>query len=462
MFGTSAPARPEALDERFRQLVDSIEDYAIYMLDIAGHVVTWNKGAEVNKGYCAAEVLGKHFNVFFTPEDVAEDLPGKNLREAKKAGRICGEGWRMRKNGQRFWAGYVLTAMRDANGKLAGFAKVTRDLTDRKNHEDAMLAMETALREERDTLRAASEASMEALFICAALRGADGEIEDFVFTYLNSNVEAITSMPRAEMLGARLCDLFPGARDQGLFERYKSVAETGEMMKHEFPVDPRDPSGPWTRVRAVRLRDGIAITACDITERKRHEASLLHHAQHDHLTGLPNRTLLADRIGQAIERARRNGVKAAVFLVDLDGFKRVNDTLGHAAGDAVLVTAAVRLQAAVRGVDSVLRIGGDEFVVVMPEIADPADVAHCGEKVLASLRQPIEIDHRAACIGASIGVSVYPDSAATIDELLRQADSAMYAAKRRGKNLLVFFSAEVGQDSPRSDETVGEPALPVA
>jgi diguanylate cyclase (GGDEF)-like protein/PAS domain S-box-containing protein len=452
MFSTPAAPRTEALDDRFRQLVESIEDYAIYMLDIAGHVVTWNKGAALNKGYSAAEVLGKHFKIFFPPEDVAEDLPGRNLREARRTGRLAGEGWRLRKDGRRFWAGYVLTAMRDANGRLTGFAKVTRDLTDRKRHEDAMQAMEAALREERDTLRAASEASMEALFIAAALRGADGEIEDFVFTYMNSNVETMTAMPRAAMLGGRLCDLFPAARSQGLFEMYRQVAETGAMMRHEFPGDPLEPSGSWTRVRAVKLRDGIAITACDVTERKRHEASLLHHAQHDHLTGLPNRALLTDRVGLAIERARRYGAKTAVFLIDLDGFKRVNDTLGHAAGDAVLVTAGVRLQAAVRGTDSVLRIGGDEFVIVMPEISDLLDVVQCGEKVLASLRQPMEIDERAVTIGASIGVAVYPDSGATIDELLKQADSAMYVAKRRGKNLLVFYSSCEPENSPDPQE----------
>jgi diguanylate cyclase (GGDEF)-like protein/PAS domain S-box-containing protein len=458
MFGNAAPAHPEVLDDRFRQLVESIEDYAIYMLDIAGHVVTWNRGAALNKGYSATEILGKHYRIFFVPEDVAADVPGRNLREAKKAGRFSGEGWRLRRDGQRFWAGFVVTAMRDANGKLTGFAKVTRDLTERKRHEDAMLAMETALREERDTLRAASESSMEALFICAALRGADGGIEDFVFTYLNSNVETMASLPRGSMLGARLCELFPAVRAQGIFDMYKQVAETGQLMKHEFPNDAADPSSRWTRVRAVKLRDGIAITACDITERKRHEASLLHRAHHDHLTGLPNRALLTDRLGLALERAKRYGAKTAVFLVDLDGFKRVNDTLGHAAGDAVLVTASVRLQAAVRGTDSVLRIGGDEFVIVMPEIPDLAEVAQCGEKVLASLRQPMEIEAQMVALGASIGIAVYPDTGATIGELLKQADCAMYVAKRRGKNLLVFYACEFEEAPPRREEAIAAPA----
>jgi len=459
MFGTPKSPRGDVFDDRFRQIVDSIEDYAIYMLDILGHVVTWNRGAVFTKGYSAGEVLGKHFNIFYSPEDVDKNLPSQNLMAAEQLGQISGEGWRLRKSGQRFWAGYLITAMRDANGKLIGFAKVTHDLTERKRHEDALLAMDRALREERDTLRAASESSMEALFICAALRRPDGEIEDFVFTYLNSNVEAMAAMPRTAMLGGRLCAVFPAAREQGFFEMCKHVAETGELMRAEFPNDPQDPDGPWTRVRTVKLRDGIAINACDITERKRHEVNLLHQAHHDHLTGMPNRALLPDRIGQAIERARRYGAKTAVFLVDLDGFKRVNDSLGHAAGDAVLVTAAVRMQAVVRGTDSVLRVGGDEFVVVMPEVCDLTEVVQCGEKMLAALRSPMWIDTGSLNLGASMGVAVYPDSGATIDELLHQADSAMYVAKRSGKNRLVFYSSGISGDAAEPEATVGAPEL---
>lgn len=453
MFGNSAPARPEVHDDRFRQLVESIEDYAIYMLDIAGHVVTWNRGAALNKGYSAAEILGKHYKVFFVPEDLADDLPGKHLREARKTGRVAGEGWRLCKDGQRFWAGFVITAMRDANGKLTGFAKVTRDLTERKRQEDAMRGMENALREERDTLRAASESSMEALFICAALRGADGEIEDFVLTYLNSNVEAMAALPRGAMLGCRLCELFPAVRSQGVFEMLKQVAETGQRTKHEFPNDPHKPSSGWTRVRAVKLRDGIAITACDITERKRHEASLLHRAQHDHLTGLPNRALLDDRLGLAVERAMRYGAKTAVFLVDLDGFKRVNDTLGHAAGDAVLVNASVRLKAAVRGTDSVLRIGGDEFIVVMPDVQEERDIRRMAAKMIAAVLNGGPDGLETVQMSCSIGIAIYPVQADTADELFSKADAAMYQAKRGGGGCFEVYN----------EATPGfEPKMPVA
>ncbi len=436
----SAATTPNVGDDRFRQLVESIDNHAIYMLDVAGRVVTWNLGAQQNKGYCAREVLGKHFRMFFTPEDLASGVPARNLLETRETGRCSGEGWRLRKNGERFWASFTITCIRDDTGRLTGFAKVTRDLTDKKCQEDAMLALQRELREERDTLHAASESSMDAFFLCEALRDADGEIEDFLFTLANRKAETLVAIPRDRLIGGRMCELFPSTREQGLFDRYKSVVLTGDPMNHEFAVMDEKVLSSWMRVQAVKLRDGVAITASDITERKRDEAHIVHMAQHDHLTGLPNRTLLNDRLDQAIAGSKRNRTKAAVLSIDLDGFKKVNDTLGHAAGDAVLVTSAVRLKASIRATDTVIRIGGDEFVVIMPDISEDASILHCAEKIIASLQQAMEIDGHALQVSCSVGIAVYPDSAHTGADLLTHSDAAMYLAKRSGKNQLAVYT----------------------
>lgn len=253
-------------DEPYRLLVESIEDYAIYMLDCSGRVLTWNRGAERNKGFGSGEVLGRHFSLFFVPEDAQAHVPERELAIAVKTGHCVGEGWRIRKNGERFWASFALTALRNSDGKLLGFAKIVRDLTEHKRQEDALLRMDAMLRRERDRLRAAAESSMDALFICEAVRDPSGDIEDFVFTYLNGNAEKMMSIPLDAILGGKLCELFPHNIELGLFNSYKRVAETGEPFVTEVQTQAAAPIGEWIRVQAVRFEEGIAITASDRTK----------------------------------------------------------------------------------------------------------------------------------------------------------------------------------------------------
>ena len=207
-----------------------------------------------------------------------------------------------------------------------------------------------------------------------------------------------------------------------------------EPLVHEFPIHDDDVRSSWIRVQAVKLRDGIVITASDITLRKLEEERTLFNAQHDHLTGLPNRSVLLDRIDQGLLWAKRHCGLLGVFLIDLDGFKEINDTLGHAAGDEALIAVAGRLSDCMRKVDSVIRIGGDEFIVVMPELHQHSDAQMLAERMLDALRQPMRVAAGQASVTASIGIAIYPDSAQSTGELLTRSDAAMYLAKRSGKN----------------------------
>jgi diguanylate cyclase (GGDEF)-like protein len=298
----------------------------------------------------------------------------------------------------------------------------------------------TRLAVERDRLHGASESSMDALFICDAVRDAKGEIEDFLFTYLNDNVEKMVSIPIKVLLGTKMCEMLPVNRALGLFDRYKQVVLTGQPMAYEFSVSDKHVRISWVRVQAVKLRDGVAITASDISERKWAEEKIVHMAHHDPLTGLPNRSLLNDRVQQAIERANRNSGKVGVFVVDLDGFKEVNDTLGHGAGDEVLVLTAIRIKSAVRASDSVIRTGGDEFVVVIADVFHEFDIQKCGEKIVLALSEPMEAGGKMVQITCSLGIAIYPDSADTARSLLTKADTAMYVAKHSGKDRLAMCS----------------------
>ncbi|MBG7619301.1 EAL domain-containing protein [Herbaspirillum sp. AP02] len=166
---------------------------------------------------------------------------------------------------------------------------------------------------------------------------------------------------------------------------------------------------------------------------------LLHFATHDVLTGLPNRALLADRIQHAVEVARRNGRPFAVLFMDLDGFKAINDSLGHAVGDGLLVAVAQRIRACIRGEDMVARIGGDEFVVVMSNLSSPEVVEQLSENILAALRLDFQIEDATLRVTSSIGIAVYPNSGESADALMKNADAAMYEAKQSGRNTYRFF-----------------------
>ncbi|GAA0752168.1 EAL domain-containing protein [Ideonella azotifigens] len=181
----------------------------------------------------------------------------------------------------------------------------------------------------------------------------------------------------------------------------------------------------------------------DITERKAQEARIQHLAYHDALTGLPNRSLLMDRLALTLAHAQRQRGQMALLFLDLDRFKTINDTLGHLVGDEMLKCVAERLRAVLRDDDTVARLGGDEFVIVLPDIEDVADPAHVAEKLMASLSRPFQIDGHELHVTCSLGVSLFPRDGEDAETLLKFADTALYKAKGAGRNDYRFFSPEM-------------------
>jgi len=177
----------------------------------------------------------------------------------------------------------------------------------------------------------------------------------------------------------------------------------------------------------------------DITERKRAEEKIAHLAHYDYLTDLPNRALLLDVLNHSIALARRNKHKAAILFLDLDGFKKVNDTLGHDAGDLLLRGVSDRLKQTIRDSDTVARVGGDEFILVLDNIESDSNASLVANKIIVALAKPFEIDGQKCRVGGSIGISMYPDNADNPEKLVKQADAAMYLAKQSGKNTHRFF-----------------------
>ena len=187
------------------------------------------------------------------------------------------------------------------------------------------------------------------------------------------------------------------------------------------------------------------LTYTDVTDRKRDEARILHLAQHDGLTGLANRMLLNERIAEAARDARTHGARFAVLTLDLDGFKAVNDGLGHEGGDLLLVSVAERLQGAVRAHDTVARVGGDEFTIVLRDVAQPRIAERIAQALVDTLAQPVSIRDGLWVVGASIGVAMFPEDGSDAGTLLKNADIALYRAKEGGRNQFCRYDQRMSE-----------------
>jgi diguanylate cyclase (GGDEF)-like protein/PAS domain S-box-containing protein len=273
-------------------------------------------------------------------------------------------------------------------------------------------------------------------------------------TYLNLVAETMTGWCREEAIGKPLAEVFriidgptrKTARDpmEMAVEQNRTVGLTMNCVlirRDGFESAIEDSAAP-IHDRGGRVI-GAVIVFHDVSAARAMSSQMTHSAQHDVMTNLPNRLLLNDRITQSISLARRQSRPIAVIFLDLDRFKYINDSLGHAIGDQLLQSVSRRLLASVRGSDTVSRQGGDEFVILLSEIAYPEDAATSANKILHSLSAPHSIEGQDLHIDGSIGISVYPEDGADAETLIKNADTAMYHAKENGRNNFQFFKAEM-------------------
>jgi diguanylate cyclase (GGDEF)-like protein/PAS domain S-box-containing protein len=285
---------------------------------------------------------------------------------------------------------------------------------------------------------------------------------------MNSAAERLTGYKRADLIGSVSIttlhepseltrhseETAPGSEPElNGFGLITAKAAHGEVDEREWTYVRNDGSTLPVHVAVTAVKDGAGIVsgfiaiASDITERKQLMTYLNHMASHDQLTGLPGRTLLRERIAEAIEKAMLHGRKVAVFVVDLDHFKRLNDSLGHRAGDEIIVGMAERLRQSLRRSDTLGRLGGDEFIVVMPHIATLSDVERCARRLVDRVSSTAQVGEMEVNLTASVGVCIYPDFAEDVDSLLERADAATYAAKENGRNQFQMFTEAMLKES---------------
>jgi diguanylate cyclase (GGDEF) domain len=295
--------------------------------------------------------------------------------------------------------------------------------------------------------RGAAENSIDDMYLFSGIPDSSGKIVDFRFAYINPMAERRLGSPRETLLGRPLSEVRPFAVSSGLIRRYQEVVRTGVPYTAEVFLDDDRIRSTWLHVHAVKLGRGLAITSRDVTERRRvtDQASFL--ANHDQLTGLANRKLLQMRLEAAIRHAEQEKNKVAVFMVDVDNFKQINDSLGHTIGDTVLKIIAKRLTGSVRDTDTVARVGGDEFVIVLPKFNDLGDIERCGEKIVKAVDKPIILENQTINITISAGFCLYPDSGLKASDLIKNADAAMYSVKSTGRNGLRVFDDAIQASS---------------
>jgi diguanylate cyclase (GGDEF)-like protein/PAS domain S-box-containing protein len=268
-------------------------------------------------------------------------------------------------------------------------------------------------------------------------------------TYVNPLFAEMVGGGEAALLGKTPSEC-PGGPNADLYEaKIKEAFANGKSTEFELNWPDLDGREICSHVRLTVERDaaGNAVSVLgvgrDITELNLHRKRIYQMAFYDTLTSLPNRALFNDRINQMLTDASRHEQLAGVMLLDLDRFKAVNDTLGHAAGDELLRDAAGRLAYCVRGYDTVSRLSGDEFAILLPEVRSGDDLGRVASKILVSFNEPFILEGKEVFVGCSIGIAVYPSDGETADDLLKQADSAMYFAKRSGRNTFRFYSSDL-------------------
>lgn len=283
-------------------------------------------------------------------------------------------------------------------------------------------------------------------------------------TSFNGSAQDMFGYPEGEILGRHIERLIPRRRHDELkdfWERISTGLPLGEISALE--VDGRRIDGAEfhlelgvTGLPSGNREQGYLLTARDVSIRKANEETIYRQANFDFLTNLPNRMMFSERLSTEISRCKREETQLALMFIDLDGFKKINDTLGHDAGDQLIRTAGQRLYASVREVDTVARLGGDEFTIILPGIKSAHDSEIVAQKILNSLSQPYDIDGVEVVVSGSIGITLYPDDAGDKESLIRNADTAMYKAKDGGRNKLHFFTPEMNDEAMRKLQVESE------
>ena len=422
------------------KIIEQIHD-SVITTDLKGYLTNWNHGSEVLLEYKPNEVIGKHITMLY-PEEDFESL-SQNIEILKRDGENNVTARLVKKSKEIIDVELSLSLLRNEEGEPIAMVGYSQDITKRK--------------------KAEKELAQQHKYLQSIIDGVDDPImvikEDYTVEIMNKSLKK--SLDYIDIADPKHPKCYEVSHHRSTpcdgLEHPCPLREVLETKEHTAVVHNHYTSegkSRYVELSASPLLDGenkcigIIESARDITEHlnvqdelREQKSILAHQAHHDALTGLPNRVLFNDRLEQAIETAKRYKTNIALFFIDLDHFKEINDSLGHDVGDEILKTVSNRLNAVVRDEDTVARLGGDEFTVILEDLSQAQDSSLIANKILESLAKEIVVKDNTLYVSTSIGISIYPNDGISSVDLLKFADSAMYKAKDEGRNNFQYYNS---------------------
>jgi diguanylate cyclase (GGDEF)-like protein/PAS domain S-box-containing protein len=446
--GTTQEVRLEEtvlmLEDKYRTIMEDMKE-SYYETDLDGNFTSFNDALCRQLGYSREELMGMNYRVYTPAEHVKKqsEILKQVYRTGKSKDLFSME--QIRKDGKRISTESSVFLLRNEKGEVIGFRGIGRDVSER-------LQMEEALRRSEARYRAILE-EIEEGYYEVDLAGN--------FTFVNDAACRQFGYSRQELMGMNYRIYVPKEDVKNVYRAWNKVYRTGEALK-SFPFASIRKDGVQifleNSISPLRNKEGKIIgfrsISRDITERKQFEQKLAEMATHDALTGLPNRVLLSDRLMVGSALARRNGQRLAVLMLDLDRFKTVNDAMGHSVGDELLKDVGQRLSSIMRKSDTISRIGGDEFVLVLPQISRIDDVTKFAQRILGAFEEPFVFSGHRLQVTTSIGIAVYPEDGTDMENLLKNADSAMYLAKEQGRGRYKYYQDKDSKSEGKADRPV--------
>ena len=421
------------------QILQQLSEPVITM-DMAGYLTSWNKGAQMLFGYSSEEAIGQHVLFLYAddPDDSNAEIPELFLEQ----GNSFLEVRRRKKSGDVFWAGLSLSLIRDQDDEPVGLVAHLSEITERLSAEEK-LRLHSRIIEDSDQGILITDASERIVSV-------------------NSAFSRITGYSAEEAVGQTPDLLHAGVQEVDFQTRVRSAIQgagpwQGEIVgkRKNGELFPQSVS-----ISVVRKDDGEITHAfsifTDISVLRAAEENMERLANYDSLTGLPNRTLLSQLVGHALTAARRNNHHGALLAIDLNRFSAINDALGHEIGDELLRQVGMRFRQTLRDEDVLARVGSDDFVAALLHIKKREHSGIVAQKILSALALPFLIDSHALFIGASIGISVFPEDSQDTNSLLRFADVAMKQVQENGEDGYLFYSPEMNQRAKDQMRLEGE------